>query len=101
MEYGDTMSGCEICNFKIIRRNYVIGYNMPCAYCHRTVPTKDLKATYRGLWGGYHHFRLHPQLTCSGCKEKLNSVSIPCKNGIDVTDEFEKIGIVTKLDIKN
>ncbi len=86
---------CEICEFKI-GGNYRFDQNSPCQYCHKVVLTAGLIGTYEGLKGGNHIFKIHPKLTCPGCKEKLTHVYIPCtdnSNPIDVTNEFKALPV--------
>ena len=75
--------GCKICESAEIGYIYEIGGT--CQYCGTR---SENKGEYKGMSGANHVFRLHPSFTCTGCGKLIDYSLMPCKDLIEVTEEF-------------
>ena len=59
-----------------------------CHYCSCAIGPNKV-ATYTGMDGSVHVFRLHPGFNCPNCGKRLDYVNIVCNSGYEVTNEFK------------
>ena len=67
-------------------------YQLTSSHCECGNDIPEAYGTYIGMSDGVHHFRLR-HVYCPVCRQYKKYSHVPCKDfdGIDVTEEFEKV----------
>lgn len=75
---------CIVCESAVVGQNYIVD-----GTCHDCGTKTECVGEYKGMEGADHYFRLHPPVVCRGCNKIRDFSLSPCKNIIDVTEEFQ------------